>query len=263
MDLDDVLNTKKALNDLGFMSLPKYGLNTYPDETMIGGIKSFQRRNGLREDGVMKPDGPTLGRLNETLVLAGGPGGLIQVDAYDQNRDGSSVHVSSHTRSAPGGGDIATGQTGSPKAPDIKPPVPNAHVRGKDDWGEGRFGANREHGKHKGVDIVTTPGDTVVSPVNGTYARPARPYTDDPRYSGVMIKADDGSEVKVFYITPSKSLKPGDRVEAGKTPIGSSQDIVKKYPATVDRRPITNHVHIQVRKNGKFIDPTKAVTGRK
>ena len=68
MDLDDVLNTKRALNDLGFMSLPKYGLTPYPDEKMIGGIKSFQRRNGLREDGVMKPGGPTLETLNRTLA---------------------------------------------------------------------------------------------------------------------------------------------------------------------------------------------------
>jgi len=103
----------------------------------------------------------------------------------------------------------------------------------------------------------------VTSPVNGTYVRPANPYTDDPRYSGVTIKADDGSEVKVFYITPATGLKPGDKVEAGKTPIGTSQDIVKKYPATVDRRPITNHVHIQVKKDGQFIDPTEAITDRK
>lgn len=68
MDLDDVLNTKRALNDLGFMSLPKHGLTTYPDQPMIDGVRSFQRRNGLREDGVMKPDGPTLETLNRTLA---------------------------------------------------------------------------------------------------------------------------------------------------------------------------------------------------
>lgn len=264
MDLDDAFNTKKALRDLGHFRVPKFGLTPYPDEPMIDGIKSFQRRNGLREDGVMKPDGPTIKRLNETLVLAGGPGGSVQVDAYNQNRDGNSVHVSSHTRSAPGGGgDIATGQTGSPRVPAMKPPVPNARVRGKDDWGEGHFGAGREQRKHKGVDIVTTPGETVVSPVNGTYVRPANPYTDDLRYSGVMIKADDGSEVKMFYISPAPDLKPGDRVEAGKTPIGSSQDITQKYPATGNKRPITNHVHIQIKKKGKFIDPTKSLTGQK
>jgi len=68
MDLDDVLNTKRALKDLDFMSVPKYGLTTYPDQPMIDGVKSFQRKNKLRVDGIMKPDGPTLGRLNQTLT---------------------------------------------------------------------------------------------------------------------------------------------------------------------------------------------------
>ena len=150
----------------------------------------------------------------------------------------------------------------------MKPFVPNARVRGRDDWGEGHYGARRKRPdgtiyEHEGVDIVTTPGEIVTSPVNGTYVRPATPYTDDPRYSGVVIKADDGSEVKVLYISPAPGLKPGDRVEAGKTPIGSSQDITQKYPATGNKRPITNHVHIQIKKKGKFIDPTKSLTGQK
>ena len=68
MDLDDAFNTKKAFRDLGHFRVPKFGLTPYPDEPMIDGIKSFQRRNGLREDGVMKPDGPTIKRLNDTLV---------------------------------------------------------------------------------------------------------------------------------------------------------------------------------------------------
>lgn len=68
MDMDDAFNTKKALRDLGHFHVPKFGLTPYPDEPMIEGIKSFQRQNGLREDGVMKPDGPTIKRLNDTLV---------------------------------------------------------------------------------------------------------------------------------------------------------------------------------------------------
>lgn len=70
MNLDDVLNTKRALNDLGFMLLPKYGLTPYPDTTMIGGIKAFQRRFKLREDGVMKPGGETETVLNHVLRRA-------------------------------------------------------------------------------------------------------------------------------------------------------------------------------------------------
>ena len=68
MDLDDTFNTKKALRDLGHFSTPKYGLTPYPDQPMIDGIKSFQRRNGLREDGIMKSDGPTIKRLSGILT---------------------------------------------------------------------------------------------------------------------------------------------------------------------------------------------------
>lgn len=68
MDLDDAFNTKRALRDLGHYRVPDYGLNTYPDQRMIDGVKSFQQRNGLREDGLMKPDGPTIKRINQTLA---------------------------------------------------------------------------------------------------------------------------------------------------------------------------------------------------
>lgn len=71
MDLDDVLAAKRALVDLRFMDLPDYGLTPHPDRPMIEGIKAFQSRHRLRVDGVMKPDGPTLERLNETLAARG------------------------------------------------------------------------------------------------------------------------------------------------------------------------------------------------
>ena len=55
--------------------------------------------------------------------------------------------------------------------------------------------------------------------------------------------------MKVLYIKPAPDLKPGDKVEAGKTPIGTAQDITLKYPPT-ESGPMTNHIHIQVRKDG-------------
>ncbi|MBL4690341.1 MAG: hypothetical protein JKY68_02615 [Rhodospirillales bacterium] len=67
MDPDDTLSTKTALRDLGHFRTPKYGLTPYPDQPMLEGIKSFQRQNGLLEDGVMKPDGPTVTVLGQVL----------------------------------------------------------------------------------------------------------------------------------------------------------------------------------------------------
>jgi hypothetical protein len=68
MDRDDVLNTKRALNALGFLEAPDYGLTPYPDVPMIAAVKGFQRRHKLRVDGVMNPDGPTLERINHVLA---------------------------------------------------------------------------------------------------------------------------------------------------------------------------------------------------
>ena len=63
----DTLNTKQALARLGHMEIPDYGLDQFPDTPMVDAIKSFQRAEGLEPDGVMKPDGPTLDRLNASL----------------------------------------------------------------------------------------------------------------------------------------------------------------------------------------------------
>ena len=102
MDLDDVLKTKKALNGLGYMSLPRHGLTPYPDNKMIDGIRSFQRDGGLRVDGVMKPDGPTLGRLNK--ILSGGAKPKLSPDIFGidgevgRNRDNGRLDILSTRR---------------------------------------------------------------------------------------------------------------------------------------------------------------------
>lgn len=69
MDLTDSLNTKKALHTLGHLKAPDDGFSPYPDLTMIDGLKSFQRDQGLVADGVMKPDGPTVEKLNAALSM--------------------------------------------------------------------------------------------------------------------------------------------------------------------------------------------------
>lgn len=67
MDLTDALSAKQALSSLGHLEVPDDGFDEYPDRPLIEAVKSFQRAEGLAEDGVMKPDGPTLTRLNESL----------------------------------------------------------------------------------------------------------------------------------------------------------------------------------------------------
>jgi hypothetical protein len=62
-DLDDVIVTKRSLSRIGQYELPEYGLTSYPDEKMFDGIRSFQRQQNLKVDGIIEPDGPTLRHL--------------------------------------------------------------------------------------------------------------------------------------------------------------------------------------------------------
>lgn len=119
---------------------------------------------------------------------------------------------------------------------------------------------NKTIGRHRGIDIVVTPGEDVKSPVTGKFVRPAKPYKDDNYYSGVLIEANDGTEVKIFYVHPNSNLKPGDTVEAGKTSIGSAQDLRKRYGPKNGNGPITPHVHLETKKNGQYVDPTPGLS---
>lgn len=68
VDLNDIEPTKHALNMLGYYDIPTYGMNTYPDMPMFKGIKSFQKKTGLRVDGIMRPGGETERTINRRLA---------------------------------------------------------------------------------------------------------------------------------------------------------------------------------------------------
>lgn len=67
VDEDDVVKTKTALKKTGDYKAPDWGVTGYPDQDMFDGLKSFQKREGLQVDGVMKPGGPTETRLRQKL----------------------------------------------------------------------------------------------------------------------------------------------------------------------------------------------------
>jgi len=69
---DDVVKTKQALNAVGAYPEPKNGaFSGIPDRHVINGLKQVQRQNGLKEDGIMKPKGPTEQVLNKKLAQRG------------------------------------------------------------------------------------------------------------------------------------------------------------------------------------------------
>lgn len=65
---DDVMALKRSLGDLGYYRPnPASGWHVYPDRELFGAVEAFQDDQGLQVDGVVKPDGPTLQRLNATV----------------------------------------------------------------------------------------------------------------------------------------------------------------------------------------------------
>lgn len=67
VDEEDVVKTKTALKKTGDYKMPEWGVTGYPDQNMFDGLKSFQKREGLQVDGVMKPGGPTEKRLAQKM----------------------------------------------------------------------------------------------------------------------------------------------------------------------------------------------------
>lgn len=124
----------------------------------------------------------------------------------------------------------------------------NNIYRGEDPLGDGAFGANRSGGrKHKGIDIVAKPGETIFSPITGKVTRFPIPYSDDSRYTGIEI-TNSTYRIMIFYMKPNISI--GSTVIAGQS-IGVAQNISAKHGLSMK-----NHVHYEVYKNGVLINPT-------
>lgn len=118
-----------------------------------------------------------------------------------------------------------------------------------DGYGDGRFGARRSDHSHNGIDLVVTPGESILSPITGKVVRYSYPYADDSRFSGVHIQNDEYL-VKMWYLSPVL-VKPGQQVTQGQA-IGTAQKISTKYGSGM-----IDHVHVEVWPNGlgRAIDP--------
>jgi murein DD-endopeptidase MepM/ murein hydrolase activator NlpD len=262
----DTLEVKRALLALGHYTIPSYGLTPYPDQAMFDGIKAVQRALGLSPTGVMRPDGPEHRAIAASLEAEGGAGGpgIVHVRAYSQDRAGHAVQVSAHERGAPGAGANAPvgGSSGLPK---MENPVHDGTMRQCDGspYGCGHFGARRmRNGKpysHEGVDIAVPPGKPIYSPVAGTIIRNDIDPYGNGKFQGTSIRTDDGHVVRILYV--NSHLRKGTRVEPG-TPIGTAQDLSPAYPP-VGKTRMTNHVHVEVIKNGTHVDPTGLLFQRK
>lgn len=80
--VDDVKKVETAIDRLGFLGrTPGAGIF---DSVLMSGIRSFQRRNGLKEDGLLRPKGPTEQMLDR---VAAKPAGKEEPDKDEDKKD--------------------------------------------------------------------------------------------------------------------------------------------------------------------------------
>ena len=129
--------------------------------------------------------------------------------------------------------------------------------RGNDPTGYGHFGAKRGSRKHRGHDIVSIPGESVVSMIEGTVTKIGYPYSGSAashlRYVEV---SNDTYRIRLMYLTPTDKIKVGDYVCEGDR-IGYASEIAKYHNRNKKKGQalMINHTHVELYKNGILIDP--------
>jgi len=68
----DVVKMKSALGALGHYAAPDWGVSQFPDAALFDAIKRFQKSQGLKTDGAIKPGGETEAALSQALIGADG-----------------------------------------------------------------------------------------------------------------------------------------------------------------------------------------------
>lgn len=126
-------------------------------------------------------------------------------------------------------------------------PLDKIILRGNDPTGHGYYGAKRGNRKHKGLDLVAEPGDSVTSMISGVVTKIGYPYASNLNFRYVDV-SNDNYRIRVMYIDPC-ALKVGDRVFEGSC-IGEVQNIAGYWNSKMK-----NHIHIEIYKNGLLTDP--------
>jgi len=120
--------------------------------------------------------------------------------------------------------------------------------RPPDGYGSGEYRAPRAGRKHNGVDFACYPGSELLSPVTGRVTKLGYPYRDDLTYRYVEITDSADMRHRFFYVSPLVDV--GKTVMQGE-PIGTVQDIAARY----NKKPMTVHIHYEIKKDGKYFNP--------
>ncbi|XP_057290882.1 myeloid protein 1-like [Hydractinia symbiolongicarpus] len=125
-------------------------------------------------------------------------------------------------------------------------------IRGCDRQGCGHYGASRYGGRrHDGIDVECEPGSFVYAPFSGTIVRQSRPYkTGGSHNNGLVIRGSGswkGFKAKMWCFAPTKT----SGWMTARQNLGSS--------VRLPYYGITQHLHLQLLKNGRSVDPTSYV----
>jgi murein DD-endopeptidase MepM/ murein hydrolase activator NlpD len=129
----------------------------------------------------------------------------------------------------------------------LLPPVLPARMR-NDAMGLGHFGAPRGDRTHKGLDIIAAPGATVRAPLAGVVKRIGYVYPGNFDFQFVEIQGANGDLVRLMYVTPSPGIVR-QAVNRGDI-VGTAQPIAAHHGGGM-----INHVHLDLKREGKFLDP--------
>ena len=139
----------------------------------------------------------------------------------------------------------------------MHPPLAKIIDRGNDPTGFGHFGAKRGKKFHKGFDVISIPDESVVSMINGEVTKIGYPYNGRKASHLRYVEVTEGEyRIRLMYLEPTAKIKVGDYVCAGDR-VGWASNIAayhnkgKKKGQALMR----NHLHIEIYKNGKLVDP--------
>jgi murein DD-endopeptidase MepM/ murein hydrolase activator NlpD len=122
-----------------------------------------------------------------------------------------------------------------------------------DSAGEGHYGADRGDRPHLGLDLTTTNGQNIVSPVDGTAVNFTGAKTG---YPIVDITPSDASlgidKIRILYVNAPGGAQLGTsyNISAGQT-IGSAANLQSLGYSNG----VTPHAHVQVYVGGRPVDP--------
>jgi len=211
-----------------------FGRYTYVGNDPVNGVDPF----GLAEDDDLSCGSRIPGNI---------AGSCFSIVEFGQKPRNSGLRIYTENRSA---------------SPRFKNPT-GGGKRGCDVFGCGGFGQSRDQGtrKHEGQDYLGYVGQEVLATQSGTVTKIGYPYGDNLAFRYIEITQEqkdlfspevDITVVREFYVLPLPTISVGTYIRVGRA-VGVMQNLNGRYPG------ISNHVHLEMRRNGVLLDPSKYV----